>query len=72
MENLCRSSRPGSRPALDPVFFFINIQHPVCTWTYRDHGLTTYNWLPEKKIDIQSFLAVYSYLSMLRKLKVFA
>jgi hypothetical protein len=29
----------GPRPGV----FFTNIQHPVCTWTYRDHGLTTYN-----------------------------
>ncbi len=38
-----------ARPDLDPVFFFTNIQHPVCTWTYRDHGLTTYNWLSREK-----------------------
>jgi hypothetical protein len=59
----------------------------MCTWIYRDHGLTTPPPLrgvfyyeeglliisyPEKKVDIQSFVAVYSYLSMLRKLKVVA
>jgi hypothetical protein len=27
----------GPRPGV----FFTNIQHPVCTWTYRDYGLTT-------------------------------
>jgi len=37
-----------ARPDLDP-FFSTNIQHPVCTWTYRDHGLTTYNSLSREK-----------------------
>jgi hypothetical protein len=36
------SSDPG--PAVPrPGVFFTNIQRPVCTWTYRDHGLATYN-----------------------------
>jgi hypothetical protein len=35
----------GPRPGI----FSTNIQHPVCTWTYRDHGLTTYNWLSREK-----------------------
>ncbi len=56
-----------------PGAFSTNIQHPVCTWICRDHDLTTYNWLSrEKKTDTQSFLGLYSYLSMLRKLKVVA
>jgi hypothetical protein len=38
-----------TRPDLDPVFFFTNIQHPVCTWTYRDQGLTTCNCLFREK-----------------------
>ncbi len=43
--------------------FFTNIQHPVCTWTNRDHGLTTYNWLLEEKnrytiISYCSFLSI--------------
>ncbi len=32
-----------------PGAFSTNIQHPVCTWIYRDHGLTTYNWLSREK-----------------------
>ncbi len=32
-----------------PSVFFTNTQHPVCTWTYTDHGLTTYNWLSREK-----------------------
>ncbi len=41
-------SRPGpTRPR--PGVFFTNIQQSICTWTYRDDGLTTYNWLPEEK-----------------------
>jgi len=35
----------GPRPSI----FFSNIQHPVYTSTYRDHGLTTYNWLSREK-----------------------
>ncbi len=35
----------GPRPGV----FSANIQHPVCTWTYKDHGLTTYNWLSREK-----------------------
>ncbi len=38
-----------TRPDLDPVVFSTNIQHPVCTWTYRDHDLTNYNWLSREK-----------------------
>jgi hypothetical protein len=34
-------SPTGPRPGV----FFTNIQDPACTWTYRDHSLTTYNWL---------------------------
>jgi hypothetical protein len=32
-----------------PGAFFTNIQHPVCTWIYRDHDLTTCNWLSREK-----------------------
>ncbi len=32
-----------------PSGFFSNIQHPACTWTYRNHGLTIYNWLSREK-----------------------
>jgi hypothetical protein len=39
------SGPSGPRPGV----FFTNIQHPVYTWTYRDHGLTTYNWLSREK-----------------------
>ncbi len=36
--------------------FFTDIQHPVCTQTYMDHGLTTYNCLlGEKKSDSRNF-----------------
>jgi hypothetical protein len=65
-----KSEKSGHGPTGPrPDVFSTNIQHAVGTWTYMDPGLTTY---PEKNIDIQSFLAVYSYLSMLRKLKIVA
>jgi hypothetical protein len=49
-----KSEKFGSRPDPGPSgprhgIFSTNIQHPVCTWTYRDHGLTTYNWLSREK-----------------------
>jgi hypothetical protein len=40
-----RSSADPGPSGPRPGVFFNNIQHPVCTWIYRDHGLTTYNWL---------------------------
>jgi hypothetical protein len=45
-------ARPGPDPGptrLRPGIFFSNMKHPVCTWTYRNHSLTTYNWLFKEK-----------------------
>jgi hypothetical protein len=41
-------ARPGSGRAWTRCFF-ANIQYPVCTRIYRDHDLTTYNWLSREK-----------------------
>jgi hypothetical protein len=52
-------SPSGPRPGV----FFTNMQHPVCTRTYRDHGLTAYNWLSREK-NRYTIISWYLFLSI--------
>jgi len=59
-------TRPGpkSGPTTPrPGVFFTNIQHSGCRWTYRDHGLTSYNWLLGEK-DRYTIVSCYSFLTI--------
>jgi hypothetical protein len=46
-----------------PGGFFTNIQHPVCTWAYADHSLTTYNWLFREN-NRYTIISCYLFLSI--------